>query len=509
MPLTICLRKCFDHFWLGVIVINLFGSLTAQAQGNLTGSNTAEFQLGNIPDTDPKDQSSLYDQLNLRYSINSLALKVRIEQFYPSYNNGKSYTKLSQYNVKYTTPKLNLNVGNLYSTLGRGLLLRTYEIPGAIWETRGYRVRYGFYRDLNGIEIGYKIRKAEIKALRGRVLDVALPPTLDNDIERRPDLIEGAQFSYHLTRHRVGIIYMRHKNATVYTSYSSLFYSGNYGQNLSVYAELANRLNAADHLVSFTGASGFAAYTSINYVYKSLGISVELKDYRNMSIGAGISDPPSLVKEHTYRLLNRATHVPLLTDESGYQADLFYRFNNNGMLTLNNSMAKNEIVAGDVSIFREFFSGYQFPVGKQITGSVFVDYAKDPLVNENDRYTSGLTVEVNHNKLSSTIETEMQYTKRSIAETSSFVNAYLAYTLSKGSTFSVSAILELTNDPFLVEANKHQNYYPGINFTCRPDSHNQILVFIGKRRGGPACNSGVCYDVLDFEGVEIRLTSRF
>jgi len=509
MPLITYLRKSFDHFWLVVIVFNLSGCLSAEAQGILTGSNVAEFQLGNIPDTDPKDQSSLYDQLNLRYSINPLSLKIRIGQFYPSDNNGRSYTKLLQYNVHYTTPKLNLNVGNLYSTLGRGLLLRTYEIPGAIWETRGYRVRYGFYRDLHGIDIGYRIRNAEIKVLRGRVLDVALPPTLDNGIERRPDLVEGAQFSYQFSKHRAGIIYMRHNNASVNTSYSSLFYSGNFGENLSVYGELANRINTAGHLISFTDTSGYAAYASINYVYNKLGISVELKDYRNMSIGAGISDPPSLVKEHAYRLLNRVIHIPLLTDESGYQVELFYGFKNNGMLTLNNSMAKNEIVPGDASIFREFFVGYQLPVGKHISGSVFVDYAKDPLVNEDDRYTSGLSVNVNHSKLSSLLETELQYTKRTLAETSTFVNAYFAYTLSKGSTFSISAILELSNDPFLVEANKHQNYYPGFSFSFRPDNHNQILVFVGRRRGGPACNSGVCYEVLDFEGVEIRLTSRF
>jgi hypothetical protein len=302
---------------------------------------------------------------------------------------------------------------------------------------------------------------------------------------------------------------MRHNNASVYAHYTSLFYSGNLGNHLSVYAELANQLNTGGRFISFTDTSSYAAYISMNYVYQRLGISVELKDYQNMSIGAGISDPPSLVKEHAYRLLNRATHVPLLTDESGYQAEVFYRFQNNGMLTLNHSMAKNEIVAGDASIFREFFVGYESPAARKISGSVFIDYAKDPLVNENDRYTSGLSVHVSHNRLSSMLETEVQVAKRTLAETSTFMNAYAAYTLSRGSTFSVSANLEFTNDPFLLEDGKHQNYYPGISIACRPDNHNQILVFAGKRRGGPACNSGVCYEVLDFEGVEIRITTRF
>ena len=509
MPLTSCLQRCIDPFWLWVIIINLAGCLPLIAQGVLTGSNMAEFQLGNIPNTDPKDQSSLYDQLNLRYSTNSLTVKARIEQFYPSYDDDKSYTKLSQYSAQYTTRKLSLNVGNLYTTLGRGLLLRTYEIPGAMWETRGYRVRYAFYRDLHGIEVGYKMGNAEIKGLRGRVLDVTLPPTVDRDVERRPDLVEGGQLSYQLDQHKAGIIYMRHNNASVNTSYSSVFYSGNFGKNLSVYAEMANRLDTAGHMISFTDTSGYAAYASINYVYKRLGISVEFKDYRNMSIGAGITDPPTLVKEHTYRLLNRATHIPLLNNERGYQVELIYRFNNNGMITLNNSMARNEVIKGKVSIYREFFVEYQLPVGKQISGALFADYARDPLVSENDRYTSGLSVNVGHNNLTSLLETELQFARRILLETNNIVNTYLAYTLSKGSAFSASAILEITNDPFLVEENKNQNYYPGIGLSCRPDNHNRISVFAGKRRGGPACNSGVCYDVLDFEGVEVRFTTRF
>jgi hypothetical protein len=34
-------------------------------------------------------------------------------------------------------------------------------------------------------------------------------------------------------------------------------------------------------------------------------------------------------------------------------------------------------------------------------------------------------------------------------------------------------------------------------------------MFTGRRRGGPACNAGVCYEVLDFYGVEFRFTTRF
>ena len=38
----------------------------------------------------------------------------------------------------------------------------------------------------------------------------------------------------------------------------------------------------------------------------------------------------------------------------------------------------------------------------------------------------------------------------------------------------------------------------------KPNRKNTIQLFAGKRRGGPACTSGICYEVLDFKGAEIK-----
>ena len=130
-----------------------------RAQGVLNGSNMAEFQLGNIPGVKPSDQTSLYDQLNLSWSLKEFSLKTRVEQFYPSFGEDKDYTRLSQYSLRYAGKNFHVTAGHFYNTLGRGLLLRTYEIPASIWETRGYRVRYGFYRDIHGVEAGLQIEE--------------------------------------------------------------------------------------------------------------------------------------------------------------------------------------------------------------------------------------------------------------------------------------------------------------------------------------------------------------
>ena len=501
--------KWIDRFIILFLFAVVQSVAVTQAQGILRGSNMAEFQLGNIPGLKPMDQTSLYDQLNLLYRVKSLSLKARIEQYYPSFGDNKSYTSLSQYKIEYKTKNLNLSVGHLYTILGRGLLLRTYEIPGSIWETRGYRVRYGFYRDLKGIELKYRLKKFELKAIRGRVLDVTLPPTIEKDMERRPDLVEGGELRYNFKNQKAGFTYMRQTNASKSTGYASVYFDGNLFKNVSFYSEFARRLDSTS-LFLLPGNAGFGAYASFTYAHNRIGVSLEFKDYQNMSIGAGISDPPTLVKEQSYRLLNRSTHVPELTNESGYQLEIYYRFANNSMLTLNHALAKNKISPEKSSVFTEYFAEYRFSAGEKFSGQAFADYSRAPFINENNRYAGGFLLELDHNSgMNSSLETELQYVERIINKTVSFLNAYLAYTFSMTSKYSASLVYEYTGDPVQVENNKNYNYYPAVSLSYRPDSHNQIALFFGKRRGGLACTSGVCYDVLDFEGLEIRLLTRF
>ncbi len=37
----------------------------------------------------------------------------------------------------------------------------------------------------------------------------------------------------------------------------------------------------------------------------------------------------------------------------------------------------------------------------------------------------------------------------------------------------------------------------------------EALLFAGERRGGTACTSGTCYEVLAFRGAELRILTRF
>ena len=489
---------------ISVITLLCISSISAIAQ--FRGSNLAEFQLGNIPGEEPHDQSSLYDQLNLSYRYKSLSVSTRVEYYSLSSDTESNYTKLSQYKASYNSKWVTLDVGHIYSSLGRGLLMRNYEIPSSIYEDRSYRVRHGFYKDMHGFQARFKSKYVNVKLMRGNTLTVDLPPTLDED-DRRTDLVEGAEIDGNYKGQTLGLIMMRHHNGGNKSNYASVYYNG-VVSNFTFYGELAQRIDSAQNAFNFAPSESFGGYVGISFDKNSFGLSLEYKTYNNFAIGNGVNDPPTLVKEHSSRLLNRSTHVPLLLNEKGIQAELYYMFGNGDMLSFNHALSINDLTT-ESYIFREYYVDYSTTLSPKISAKVFADYSIDPLVNDPARYTGGLNSDIEHGKLVSTIDFEGQYIIREILSKEHITNWFLSYTLSHSGKFSVSALIELSNDPFVLVDNNSREIYPSVSATYWIGRKNKLTAFYGKRRGGPACTSGVCYDVLDFEGFELRFNTRF
>lgn len=66
-----------------------------------------------------------------------------------------------------------------------------------------------------------------------------------------------------------------------------------------------------------------AFYGNLNYSMNKIGFSLEWKNYQNFLIASGINEPPALVREHSYLVLNRSTNVLLPDNESGVQFEFF------------------------------------------------------------------------------------------------------------------------------------------------------------------------------------------
>lgn len=488
-------------------IILLLCSLDLYSQ--LRGNNLAELQIGNVPGSEPSDLITHYNRLNLLYSYKFIRASLRYEHFvHPQQE--KEYYKPTQYNLSYRKKGLELEIGHFDETLGNGLLLRSYEIPAAILEDQAYRIKQGFYRDIRGLLASYNHKYFKITLLRGRSLLNTLPPTFDAK-DRRIDLSEAVQLEGRLKSQNLGLILMRNHNSGDREDFISVFMKGSLSGNLAYNFEIAREFNDPG-LFNINKTSSYALYGNLNYSFRSLGISLEYKDYNNFFLGSGINDPPTLIREHGYRVLNRSTHVPDLSDESGFQLETYYTFQNANLLTLNIARTKNDFFR--TFIFQEYFLEFEARFRQFDVMRLFLDYSSDPLRSEDNRYSGGFLYELLLKSFRGiSLQGEYQYIERKLTSVSSIHNFVLTGSVYKPSSWSVSLNIESSTDPLqtalLDDPDRKVRYWPGISGSYHINKDNILTLFAGQRRGGPACTSGICYEVLDFEGVEFRLATKF
>ncbi len=485
--------------------------LSSEVKAQLQGNNLAEYQLGNVPGSEPSDLSTFYNRMNLLYRYGNIRASLRYEQFnHPDPD--MEYYRLSQYNLNYRDKGLELQVGHFNETLGNGILLRSFEIPGSIYEDQAFRVRHGFYRDLKGFSASYNHKFFRVKALRARTLFNLFPPTFEEK-ERRPDLTEAVQAEGRVLNQTPGIIFLRNHNSGTTRDYLSFFLKGSLSSFLSYNAEVAKGLDEGPYF-RYDDNSSFGVYVSLNLSAGPAGLSLEYKNYQNIFIGSGISDPPTLVKEQIYKVLNRSIHVPDLTDESGVQAELFINTGNGDLLTLNYARTRNELF--EDFVFQQYFLEYQIGFREYDNLRVFVDYSEDPFKREDQRYSGGFLLEsMIRNEWGASLQAEYQFFERKLGGNPEIDNTVIVLSVFKSSAFNVSLVHESSTDPILVDlvetsgVETGRRQWWGTNIAYKINRSNKLSLFAGQRRGGPACTSGICYEVLDFEGVELRLTTKF
>jgi hypothetical protein len=492
-----------------LLIILILGGVASKVTAQLSGNNLMEIQFGNIPDQEPKYLKTIYDQFNIQYQWKGVRVFSRLEQFYSTLPGSNDYTKLTQYSLNYNRKGWEVKLGNFYETIGRGLLLRGYEIKGSVFEDRIYRVRQGFYKDVRGAFARYGNSWFEAKVLHGKSLAGQLPP---NHPDNRTDLVSAGELTFFVKNQRVGGIYLQNVNPAGISRYLDFHTGGNLSDCIDYYGELAHRLNGSSEYLAFSNNSSYGAYFSFNYSSTDLGVSLEWKDYHNFLIGSGLADPPSLVKEHSYKLLNRATHIGELLDERGIQLEVFYRLNEKSHLTLNHSRGKNNFLK--TYRFHEYFAEW-YADFTSVQMQTFFDYSFDEYKQEGKRIAGGFYfTRPLQRQWAVKLESEIQQIDRTDGSSGSFQNSYAGLIVSKSSQYSAALVWEFTNDPLAAdfastERLERKRHYLSINLSYKPSSKNSLQLFAGQRRGGPACTSGVCYEVLDFTGLELRWSTRF
>jgi hypothetical protein len=447
--------------------------MSIAGHSQFSGNNIMEVQIGNVPNTDPTWLLSNYNQLNLQYRFKGFKASTRGEYFINEFQE-RRYVSLSQVQLRYSTKTLQFTAGHFYDMLGNGLLLRAYDIPATVFESQGYRVRHGFYRDLLGASGAYQGEKFHVKALYGK--------PLINVLDNVYALSTGyADWGQSLTAN-----YLLNSVSGEQHHLGSVYITGNLPLDFSYNTEIAAEFGTGESV--FTGErSRHAIYASLNYAGLNFGGSLEWKNYNNFFLGSGFNDPPTLVKEHSYKVLNRSTHVAQLTDERGYQVEVYYRFKNGQMLTLNTSRARNE--AHVIYVFQEYFAELYIPAGGSSSIKWFMDYAMDPFKEEPDRYATGGILETPFlKKWSSLFQLEYQYFERDGLIGGSVHNGVLIAGVSRGSKLSMSVTWEVSTDPFQTdnintfEIESQARHWIGMDARYKFNPHHTLSLFAGQRR---------------------------
>jgi len=486
----IILKKSFLIF---ILFLGSCPHITSQ----ISVSNLLEVQIGKLPNESVEVFPSIYDRSEVNYRYKEFTLGVTLEQYHTTYEN-RGYLDLSQVNLNYKKKNWHLKLGNIYETLGRGLLLRSFEIPGALLEDIGFRSRTYFHRDLLGFSAKYTTKRASIQVLRGDVLNNVLPPIFDRN-DRRVDLINAlsAEIKYY-KKQKIGVILMNHQRGGQNDdNLISGILNGPIVKGLNYYFEYASALSESNKYAFYAGINGYKG---------NLAFSFEYKIYEDFVLGSGINEPPALIKQHTYKVLNRSTHVTNPLNEEGYQMDLIYSFSDRATLNFNHARATNKFETKKDQ-FQEYFLEYSSSIDNALDYKVFFDFAQDPFKGESDRVSTGVYTDVKINKnLRILPELEFQNFTRSNEKVR---NTNLSIGLSINSKFFFSIITEITNDPFIIKDGQSNRIYLGNTIRYQPNYNNTVQLFFGERRGGPLCSAGVCYEILDFKGMEIRWNTRF
>ena len=492
------------------ILILLFFTFAGISKAQLSVSNLLEYQLGNLPFVPPGNYSTTYDQLNLSYLYQKVRFGLKFESF-KAPDQSREYDQVSQRFVEFSDKGLQITVGNFYEIFGRGLYLRSYELPGLILEQHGFRKRYGFFRDINGVLLKYSNDFLEFKALRGRPLDNTLPPGINKSI-RRSNLLEGTELVLNFSDGwNIGGGYLRNNRPDNYVEYGSFNIGGNLPGDVQFYSEYAQKIGKGNSFLDFSDKSIHAFYSGLNFFAGPVGISYEYKDYNDFTFG--FNDPPPLIKEHQYLLLNRTTHVLLPQNETGWQSEMIWNLPGDYSLTLNVTEAVNQF-SSNRYVFKEMFGELTGFFSSSTIVKIFIDKSQEPLLLEKNRITSGIFWENEWPDLWGTsFDIEYQTFHRAIEPVQKVKNSAVSITISKAPKFSAGIVWERSTDPSLTDIpttiereSKTRNWIScslGYQYT---NSHF-ISMFYGKRRGGTACTAGICYEVLDFDGFELRITT--
>jgi len=139
----------------------------------------------------------------------------------------------------------------------------------------------------------------------------------------------------------------------------------------------------------------------------------------------------------------------------------------------------------------------------------FLDTGQDELFSETGRFTTGIAPDYSRTD-GTTIGLNIQWQRFKRLD-NRIKNFYATFSIQNWRKFSFAFSGERSNDPNETDdlTAKAIKYFINGSIGWHPTPQMDLQLFLGKRRGGTACDHGFCIEVLDFEGMELRLETRW
>lgn len=382
---------------------------------------------------------------------------------------------ISQRFLEYKRGGLTVTLGNFYSLFGKGLVLRSFENRMIRWDT-----------NIDGAKFEFHHPKLDMQLIGGRPRDRS---------GRRHEALQGAELklkpldllnfggSYLVTR-------LKSKGDV---DWGSVFGELNVGPG-SIYLERAFKQFPAIY------PRGSAWYAAGNLFVGSFTALLEYRDYDRFDLTEGLTynNPPTVVREHLYSLLNRHQHVQDANDEKGYQLEVTYNRDDWAVLTLNHSRVRNH---RNRELYREYYGQLELDpsdtwnlvgaAGEQkdlearylnFVGTVKWDFGA----------YQGLKMIYEHQQV------------RVLLNDRQFYNQALAVSWEHAPRFTLSLLGEHSTDQL-----SDKKFWLGGQLDIHFLDNFDLSVFGGTRREGKICAGGVCIFRPAFQGIEFRLINRF
>jgi hypothetical protein len=492
-------KRIFSLLKQSALLISLssipFSSVLGQTFdfSNLSISNQLEYSIEN-----ETHDEIIEDWFELRYQTEPFSFGARFEIFQPSERKNippdSTYEGFPFRYVEFQRSGIRITAGNFYDIFGRGIAFRSYE-------NRDIRTD----NSLDGLRVKVEKDIFDLTFLTGKMLS----KNISGIPQERIDLLHAVNFETRLTdKFEIGPFQhllvgtsilrqnpqddIRREMATgrVEAGISNLYFYGEYGSKLN--------------------HPGSAIYLGTNLDLFGLGLSLEYKEYDQFALRTSdrrvdYNTPPALTKEHTYTLLSRNAYALNVNDEKGFQAEVIYSPLPMNTILLNFSQTKSlngrlqfEEVYGEWSRYQGDWLYAVLAFGSQITQDV-------------RSITPILELEFLLDERNS-FRTELQHQHQK----GSFIGEYdidmLVAEYSRSPRWTFSLIGERNNLSDLqkgILGLPDNKTFIAVQASIQLSENHDLIVFGGSRQKGKVCVGGVCRTEPQFEGVEVRLFSRF